>query len=276
MPFVDETSELEMPENIDEYGDHEEYGNIRLDPISAMSASFHHQLRRARKNWPIRVSNESETLRIYDRVKATGTYKAFALREELPSELRYRNWERAKTGHIDDQWIVDLVKYGFPLQFHYDFDCVHEEEFPNHASGANYPQHVRAYISTETANATLLGPFKAKPFTRMNVAPIMTRPKADVRKRRVIVDYTYPEGIGINAKIPKNELFGVHVSHTLPTVAQAIEVIREKRFDVRLATIDLERAYRNFKTDPFDWPLTTIAFDGGYYVDTGVPFGNTC
>lgn len=246
---------------------------IRLNPINAMTNVFRERLHNNRRSWPNLVS-KSETLEIYDRVKSTGTYNVLVLREELPSTLKYANWERAKTGHIDDEWVVDLVKFGFPLQFHEDFGCVHDTHFPNHASGENYPKHVEQYIAVKTHNNTLLGPFNESPFTRMNVAPIMTRPKSEPTKRRIIVDYTYPEGIGINAHIHKNKLFGVPLHHSLPTVGSALNVIRDKQFRVKLATIDLERAYRNFKTDPYDWPLTAISFQGQYYVDTGVPFGS--
>lgn len=271
---LDETSEFVTCADVQQETCNIEGQNVRLDPIKAMPNGFCNKLRHARRDWPSLVDTDRETLAIYDRVKNSGTYNALALREELPSILRYDNWERAKTGHPDDDWVVDLVRFGFPLQFHEEFDSIHGKEFPNHASGANYPEHIGAYIRTEIDNETLLGPFRKKPFSRMNVAPIMTRPKADGYKRRVIVDYTYPEGSGINAMIRKNELFGVPLSHSLPTVAQALHVIRQKQFQVKLATIDLERAYRNFKTDPYDWPLTTIAFEGQYYVDTGLPFGS--
>lgn len=54
----------------------------------------------------------------------------------------------------------------------------------------------------------------------------------------------------------------------------AIDIIRHHQFNLQLATIDLERAYRNFSNDPLDWPLTCIKHRGGYYVDTGLPFGS--
>lgn len=49
----------------------------------------------------------------------------------------------------------------------------------------------------------------------------MTRPKTEEHKRRIIVDYSFPQG-GINAFISKNEVFGMEIPHVLPTVNHAI------------------------------------------------------
>lgn len=69
-------------------------------------------------------------------------------------------------------------------------------------------------------------------------------------------------------------MFGTTLEHKLPTVNQVVNIIINNRFDITMSTIDLERAYRNFRVDPADWPLTCIANKGSYYVDTGVPFGS--
>lgn len=73
--------------------------------------------------------------------------------------------------------------------------------------------------------------------------------------------------------ISKNIVFGLPIQHTLPTVSQVIDRIRKNAFRVKLATVDLERAYRNFGTDPSDWPLTCIRHNQSY-VDMAVPFGS--
>ena len=40
-------------------------------------------------------------------------------------------------------------------------------------------------------------------------------------------------------------------------------------------TVDVARAYKNFRVDPLDWPLMCIRWEGGYYVETSMPFGAT-
>ena len=40
-----------------------------------------------------------------------------------------------------------------------------------------------------------------------------------------------------------------------------------------LYKIDLSRAYRQLRSDPMDWPLLGIEWEGEYYVDLAIPFG---
>ena len=41
----------------------------------------------------------------------------------------------------------------------------------------------------------------------------------------------------------------------------------------KLYKIDLSRAYRQLRSDPMDWPLQGIVWDGQFYVDLAIPFG---
>lgn len=249
--------------------------NPRVNPIAMMTEKYKGDIRRNRAVWPeLTIENPNRLLAIYDVVRRSGTYNVLQARIPLPSLLRYDNWDRMATGHVDDPWVIDLVKFGFPLQFNGDFGLLSDIEHPNHSSANNYTRHVKSYIDSEVANETLIGPFIERPFTKICVAPMMTRPKSNPSKRRIIVDYSYPEGAGINSHINKNQVFGALLHHGLPTVAQAIDVIRDRGFAVHMSTIDLERAYRNFKTDPYDWPLTCIRYDDEYYIDTALPFGS--
>ena len=40
-----------------------------------------------------------------------------------------------------------------------------------------------------------------------------------------------------------------------------------------LFTVDVSRAYKNFRTCPLDWPLLNITWDGNYYTEISMPFG---
>lgn len=91
---------------------------------------------------------------------------------------------------------------------------------------------------------------------------------------RVIVDLSFPENNGPNYLILKNLVFGRNVNHVLPSVNDAVKIIASLDFNVLLASVDIARAYRNFKVDPLDWPLTCIWAEGGYYVDVCMPFGS--
>lgn len=50
-------------------------------------------------------------------------------------------------------------------------------------------------------------------------------------------------------------------------------MVKILQMDVVIAVIDIERAYRNYRSDPIDWPLLVISFDGQFYIDLGLPFG---
>lgn len=239
-----------------------------------MTEQYHREIKQQRAKWPEVIHQYgSEQLQIYDRVRKGGTYNVFGVKQPINSLLRHEEWERAGTGHADDKWLLQLIRFGFPLQYTGPPDPNQGMVQDNHKSAIEYENHIVAFIDNEVANETILGPFECLPFQWANVAPMMTRPKSNPAKRRVIVDYSYPSG-GINATIYKNVLFGTEVNHTLPTVTHAIDAIKANDFKVTLASIDLERAYRNFRTDPSDWPLTCIQHSNKYYVDTALPFGS--
>lgn len=85
--------------------------------------------------------------------------------------------------------------------------------------------------SRKSENLAMLGPYNMPQFAPwFNVSPIMSRPKGDSDKRRIIVDLSYPTGANVNDYVLKNVLFGSPRAHTLPTVIQAIEVRRQKSF----------------------------------------------
>lgn len=248
---------------------------VRIDPIKAISDSYRAEITAKRKDWP-NLSRPASTysLRLYEEVKRSGTYNVFAVRKEVKSGLNYQNLEAMKTGHMDDDWLVDLVRFGFPLQYRGEGFRGRPGEHSNHSSATSFQSAVDQFIDKEIKNDTIIGPFAERPFEWLYAAPLMTRPKTNPENRRIIVDYTYPPGQGVNASINKGEVFGVHLEHTLPTVGRVVWCIQDQNSEVMLATVDLERAYRNFRTDLLDWPLTCIQNHGRYYIDTGVPFGS--
>lgn len=245
-----------------------------IDPIKNMTEEYGRGITEQRVHWPELVQQVgNDQLQVYEKVRHSGTYNLFGLKQPIPSLLKYEAWVQASTGHSDDEWLLPLIRYGFPLQYVGPPDPSRGKISPNHKSALQHDAHIASFIVNEVHNHTIIGPFQKLPFKWANVAPMMTRPKSNPLKRRVIVDYSYPEG-GINASIYKNVVFGTEVNHTLPTVAQAIDIIKANHFKVSLASVDLERAYRNFRTDPSDWPLTCIQHQKQYYVDTALPFGS--
>ena len=147
------------------------------------------------------------------------------------------------------------------------------ESNQNHPSALNYPAHVDAFLNKEISLGGILGPFSRPPFSWVHVAPLMTRPKSDGESRRVITDLTFPREVSINDYILKNSVYGEERPHSLPTVESLVEILVEFGPEAHLATIDISRAYKNFKTDPGDWPLLCIKWNGKWLCDITMPFG---
>ena len=102
---------------------------------------------------------------------------------------------------------------------------------------------------------------------------MMTRPKSEPGKRRIIVDLSYPHG-GVNDYIHPHMYNGQEAVHALPTIADLLAEIRDANSqDTKLAVVDISRAYRHFPTCPLDWPLLVLYQDGKYYFDRATPFG---
>ena len=108
------------------------------------------------------------------------------------------NWDKRATGHADDAWILDAIRYGFPLQYAGPAVLTRATRY-NHPSAIRHDDTIRQYIDKETAMGALYGPYSAPPFTPwMAISLLMMREKPDSTDRRVIVDLSYPDG-GINA-----------------------------------------------------------------------------
>lgn len=234
-----------------------------------------HDLAVSRKrDWPDVEENLSSAhiFKIYHQVKRTGLPNMLGARQRVPSLLNHQVWRAAATGHPDDQLVLDGLEFGFPLQ--YVGPPLDRENRPSHPSADAHMDHVRRYIDIETNNNALLGPFTRPPFKQwFNISPIMTRPKSESNKRRIIVDMSFPPGANVNDHVHKNVIFGVQHTHNLPTVQDTVRVIQAKNFRVLLATLDIERAYRNIPSCPLDFPLLGIRVDGHYFVDAAMPFG---
>lgn len=168
--------------------------------------------------------------------------------------------------------MLDGITYGFPL--HYLGPPLSRSNKALHASAELYIGQIYQYLRVETQNKAMLGPFDCSPFNQWtNISPLMSRPKADPGKRRIIVDLSFPRGDNVNAYVQKNLVFGQYWDHRLPTVQDAVAAIERMGFRTLLATIDIERAYRNIPVCPLDFPLLGIRVGNKTYIDVAMPFG---
>ena len=102
---------------------------------------------------------------------------------------------------------------------------------------------------------------------------MLTRPKQDSDKLRVILDLSFPTMGSVNAAIPSNELDTAPFKMALPSPTVLADKMRSLGRGCHLYKIDLSRAYRQLRLCPLDWPLLGISWEGGFFVDQAIPFG---
>ena len=226
-------------------------------------------------NWPFPAKEiPDQPARIYDAVRAAGTPNYRGARIPLPSPLHVDAWKLEMTGHEQDHMLIQGVTYGFPIQYTGGPSYAQQPDH-NHPSADIYPSHVQDYFTSECRQGAIEGPFPRPPFTPWyRASPLMTRPKNEEGKRRVIVDLSFPEG-GVNQYVQPHLFNGKEAHHNLPTTADLTRmIVNSESTDLRLAVIDISRAYRHFQVCPLDWPLLVLRHDKAYYFDRSLPFGS--
>lgn len=124
----------------------------------AISNYFVDNLHDSRTEWPAVVPQPGDyKLQIYSRVASHSTFNAFGARIPVRSLLKIEQWRDIATGHPDDDWLLDLLTYGFPLQYSGPANPSGGVIKGNHPSGRNYSDPLRKFIDYELRNATLVG-----------------------------------------------------------------------------------------------------------------------
>ena len=82
------------------------------------------------------------------------------LRIPVNSQLNVAAWKKYLHSYWDRQ-LVDLIQYGFPLDFNREVNLA--STYVNHASATQHSQHVSAYIQTEMQYGAIYGPFAHPP-----------------------------------------------------------------------------------------------------------------
>ena len=131
----------------------------------------------------------------------------------------------------------------------------------NHPRAENNPKHVNEFVQKELSLDGQIGPFGHPAFHPWcYISPLMSRQKGDTDKRRIITDMTFPAEV--NAYIVKIGVYGFEYSHSLPTVDMLANDIRQRGPGAFLSSIDVSRVYKNFVSDPLDWPLLCFKWAG--------------
>ena len=208
---------------------------------------------------------------MYDAVTSGDKPNFLGAQVPVQHALNMQAWEKYQ--HLlEDQTLVPMLEFGFPVG--YMGNQPPDTKATNHSSATNFSTHVDKFIRIELKHQAIMGPFENSPFSPwFRTKPLMTRPKRDSQDRRVILDFSYPEGASVNAQIPCKSLLNATFKLRLPTPKQLADRIITLGPGCHLFKIDLSRAYRQLRSDPSDWPFLGISWAGGRYVYTAIPFG---
>ena len=230
-------------------------------------------------NWPdMNERVDPKTRLVYQAVKATGLPNCMDARIPVDTGINVPAWRALMDGSEAERELVDFIEFGFPLGYH--GPVVHTPDVTNHTSALQFPAQVEQFIAQELEQGALIGPYHSPLFKQWHhTSPIMTRPKSEIDKRRIITDLSYPKDKSVNAYIKKNCTMGNNHDHSLPTVKLVVDQIKRVGPGVTLFTIDVHRAYKNFRACPLDWPLLNVAWHHqgsqmSHYLDTSMPFGS--
>ena len=240
---------------------------MRMDPVE-YSSHIH-------KYWPQPTEEAMEVaplhMDIYRQVRATGLPNYMTAKCPIPSDMIPDHWDQMLEGYYDRE-ITQYIRYGWPAS--YTAPTPPTSTYSNHLSARQQPQAVSDFISKELQKSAILGPFDQNPFDSWTqVSPVMTRPKKD-GGTRVIIDLSHPkDGTSVNAGILKNFSQGHDMVYTLPTIGDLAELIKNRGATCWLWKADLQRAYRQMRLDPLDYPLFGIRHENKVYLDICPSFG---
>ena len=161
------------------------------------------------------VNNISDPIQQHYHVKSTGLPNFLSARIQLQSQLNVDYWEAVLKDYWDQQ-LVQLLRFGFPLDF--NRWCTLRCENKNHASATHFPKDIDAYLQEEMQHNAIIDPFTKNPIEGPHMSPFMTREKPNAPNQRVIIDLSWPKGESVNAGVDKNSYLGAEFSLTFPTV----------------------------------------------------------
>ena len=175
--------------------------------------------------------------------------------------------------HLLDYWdqqLLDLLEYGFPIDF--DWNSALTSTFVNHISALQNVDHVAKYLTEEFQHEAIMGPFIKPPFP-IHISPLMTRDKQDSLQKRTIMDLSWPKGLSVNNGVDKDKYLDTTYTLNYPSVDNITASLCKLGPAAQLFKIDISRAFRQIKVDSGDIDLLGIKFDDQYFFDLSAPLG---
>ena len=205
-------------------------------------------------------------------VKESGRYNFEGCRIPIPTAIRYDRIEAAlgSDATSKERRVLNLLKYGMPINCKPSFGVLKTQK--NHFSAISHPKAIKDYLAKNVDAQAMLGPFKVPPFPGLCFSPLMTVPKED-KKRRIIVDFSFPPGKSVNDGISKVNYLEFVVEFSLPSVQCMVRRIIELGPGCLLYKRDLQGAFRQFCSDPGDYCFAGVCWGDDIYIDTRLAMG---
>jgi hypothetical protein len=207
-------------------------------------------------------------------VYASGRHNYVGLRLSVPSGWNIRYLVDALARYEDPE-VADLLRFGFPVGYcPGDRSACADGKVRTHKGAVYYPDAVNAFLDSEVSLGATLGPFDNNPLmSPLTLSPLNTVDKDNGRKRRVIVDLSWPEGSSVNDGIDKRRYLDDDIQLHYPSVDSLLDIVRDKGSGCLLFKRDLRRAYRQIPVDPGDIHLLGYSWQSRIYIDRVFPFG---
>ena len=114
-----------------------------------------------------RCDLDMNPIEMHHYVKCTGCPNYMHARIPVKSQLNIEAWHDVLSEYWDQQ-LLELIEFGFPLDF--NRNCPLNHENANHKSATQFPGDVEAYIAEELKFGALLSPFAENPIPRSPVS----------------------------------------------------------------------------------------------------------
>jgi hypothetical protein len=163
----------------------------------------------------------------------------------------------------DASFVMEMITSGADIQFRGDRSTLVEAE--NLRSALSHPEAIEEYLSDEVLKGRIEGPFQERPSSVTRVVPMGSVPK-DEDKRRIILNYSAPDGLAVNEEIEKLEC-------QLEQFDKVMDMLGELPTGTKLIKIDVKAAFRLVPVRPIDSGLLGMRWKGLFYVDKCLPFG---
>jgi hypothetical protein len=126
---------------------------------------------------------------------------------------------------------------------------------------------VRVDLVARLEARTVVGPFVIPPSDGFHSSRIHVVPK-DGTGSRIVHDLSFPPGRSVNDGIDPADFVCAFES-----VDEAIALLQEVGVGALMLKRDWQSAYKQICVAPADWELCGFVVDGGFYMDTRLPFG---